>query len=128
MEFCTRKCCLLLIFWTPLLKCAPSSFLVHKFGTDDKLGTDYPEAEGSLDYLLWEKENLPEGEFSKEFSLCFSMKYLTLDYWSTGQKTIFRIFQGGVKHYWIRINHSPPRGTLILNRGSLWSGGLGSFR
>ena len=92
------------------------------------LGSDGPEPEGSEDYLLWEKDSLPAGEFSKQFSVCFNMKYKTMDYWSVAQKTILRIFQESVDHFWVRVNHFPPRGTMIVNRGTLWSGGLGSYR
>ena len=65
-----------------------------------------------------------------QVSLCFNKRYLSLDSWSSGQKTILRIFQVKNKtfwstcswiqedeeHFWLRINHSPPRGTMILNR------------
>ena len=106
----------------------PSSFDVYHFGTVDKLGTDEPEPEGSTDYILWDKDTLPVGEFPKQFSICFNMKYQTMDYWSSGQKTILRIFQENFEDFWIRVNHSPPRGTMIINSGTLWSGGLGSYR
>ena len=112
----------------PLGSCTPSSFLVYQFGTPDKLGNDGPEPIGSEDYLLWDKDSLPSGEFPKQFSVCFNMRYKTMDYWSSGQKTILRIFQENVDHFWVRVNHSPPRGTMIVNRGTLWSGGLGTFR
>jgi hypothetical protein len=114
----------------PLSHCysPPSSFTVYQFGTPDLLGSDGPEPEGSEDYLLWEKDSLPAGEFPKQFSVCFNMKYKTMDYWSAAQKTILRIFQESVDHFWVRVNHSPPRGTMIVNRGTLWSGGLGSYR
>ena len=36
--------------------------------------------------------------------------------------------QDDLDHFWLRVNHSPDRGTLILNRGNLWSGGLGDYR
>ena len=101
---------------------------VFKFGSNEKLGTDGPEPEGGQDYILWENKDLPEGPFPTEFSVCFNMKYETMDYWSTGQKTILRIFQDSMETFWLRVNNSPPRGTMILNSGTLWSGGLGSYR
>ena len=101
-----RKIFLLLLF--PLSECAPSSFLVHQFVDDDKLDNDYPEPEGSKDHIMWEKESMPEKIYPKQFSLCFNMKYLTMDYWSESQKTILRIYQKGVDHYRIRVNHAPP--------------------
>ena len=104
------------------------SLQVFHFGSNDKLGTDGPEPEGGQDYILWESKDLPEGAFPSEFSVCFNMKYETMDYWSTGQKTILRIFKDGMKTFWLRVNNSPPRGTMILNSGTLWSGGLGSYR
>lgn len=67
-----------------------------------------------------------------QVTLCFSKRYLTLDTWSSGQKTMLRIFQvitlagyshscpqEGDDHFWLRMNHSPPRGTMILNRWHL---------
>ena len=102
-----RKIFLLLLF--PLSECAPSSFLVHQFVDDDKLDNDYPEPEGSKDHIMWEKKSMPEKVFPKQFSLCFNMKYLTMDYWSESQKTILRIYQEGVNHYCIRVNHAPSR-------------------
>ena len=102
---------------------------VFKFGTSDNLGTDQPEPGGSPDFLLWSSDNLPGGPFPTQFTLCFNMFYTALDYWSANQKTIIRIYQVENKdHFWVRINHSPPRGTMIMNRGTLWSGGLGNFR
>ena len=106
----------------------PTSFSVLRFGTPNKLGSISPEPEGSRDYILWDQSDLPEGPFPKQFSVCFNMQYLTMDYWSAEQKTILRIFQSNVTSFWLRINHSPPRGTMILNSGTLWSGGLGDFR
>jgi hypothetical protein len=53
-----KKTVLLLLL--PLLECTPSSFLVYQFGDNDKLGTNYPEPEGSKDHILWEKESLPD--------------------------------------------------------------------
>ena len=108
--------------------CTPSSFEVFRFGSPDKLGSVDVGPEGSKDYLEWDKDALPVGEFPTQFSLCFNMRYLTMDYWSAEQKTILRIFPEDVEEFWIRVNHSPPRGTLIINSGTLWSGGLGSFR
>ena len=99
------------------------------FGTEENLGTDEPEPLGSPDYLLWTSSNLPMGKFPKQFPLCFNMFYKSLDYWSANQKTLMRIYSSANKdHFWMRVNHSPPRGTMIMNRGSLWSGGLGDFR
>ena len=106
----------------------PSSFTVFEFGTPEKLGNDRPEPHGSEDFLLWDKDSLPAGKFPQMFSVCFNMKYKTMDYWSAAQKTILRIFQEEVEHFWIRVNHSPPRGTMTINRGGLWSGGLGDFK
>ena len=117
-----------LLLMAPKLDCTPLSFLVYRFGTEDRLGTSYPEPEGSKDYLLWEGGNLAAGSFPTQFSVCFNMKYLTLDYWSGSQKTILRLFNESLGHYWLRVNHSPPRGTMILNRKQLWSGGLGEYR
>ena len=110
------------------VSCIPSSFKVFEFGSQDKLGFDGPEPEGGPDYLLWESEDFPDKNFEQQFSLCFSIKYHTLDYWSTGQKTILRIFKENMERFWLRVNNSPPRGTMILNSGTLWSGGLGSYR
>ena len=118
--------CFLLL--TSQCSCMPSSFDVYNFGTEDKIGTDEPEPEGSRDFILWDKDALPVGEFPKQFSICFNMRYQTMDYWSSGQKTILRIFQENVEIFWIRVNHSPPRGTMIINSGTLWSGGLGNYR
>ena len=106
----------------------PTSFQVFQFGTNNKLGTDGPEPEGGEDYIEWDSQDFPEGDFPSEFSVCFNMKYQTMDYWSTGQKTILRIFQENMENFWLRVNNSPPRGTMILNSGTLWSGGLGSYR
>ena len=104
-------------------------FHVFNFRTDNNLGTDKPEPEGSPDYLLWKSSNLPTGPFPSKFTLCFNIFYNTLDYWSANQKTLLRIYSSDDDdHYWMRVNHSPPRGTMIMNRGSLWSGGLGDFR
>ena len=119
---------LCLILLASLCDCAPSSFQVFRFGSPDKLGSVDPGPEGSNDYILWGKDALPVGQFPLQFSLCFNMRYLTMDYWSAEQKTILRTFQENVENFWIRVNHSPPRGTLTLNSGTLWSGGLGSFR
>ena len=102
---------------------------VYHFGTPDKLGTDQPEPDGSPDFLLWSSETLPDGPFPSQFTLCFNMFYTALDYWSANQKTLLRIYQVENKdHFWMRVNHSPPRGTMIMNRANLWSGGLGDFR
>ena len=102
---------------------------VFNFGTADNLGTDEPEPEGSPDYLLWNSTSLPDGSFPSKFSLCFSMFYTALDYRSANQKTLLRIYQAENKdHFWMRVNHAPPRGTMIMNRANLWSGGLGDFR
>jgi hypothetical protein len=119
---------LLFLYIISFCHCVPSSFLVYQFGTPSKLGTDGPEPVGGEDYLLWERDTFPEGDFPKQFSVCFNINYQTMDYWSSGQKTILRIFQENVENFWIRVNNSPPRGTMILNSGTLWSGGLGSYR
>ena len=119
---------LLLILTISVGECIPSSFLVYQFETPNKLGIDGLEPVGGEDYLLWEQDDFPDGDFPKQFSVCFNMKYQTMDYWSSGQKTILRIFQENMEHFWIRVNNSPPRGTMILNSGTLWSGGLGSYR
>ena len=113
------------------LLCVPlvRSTQVYRFGTPDNLGTDQHEPDGSPDFLLWRSENLPDGPFPSQFTLCFSMFYTALDYWSANQKTLLRIFQvENSDHFWMRVNHSPPRGTMIMNRANLWSGGLGDFR
>ena len=114
------------------LLCVPllvRSSQVYRFGTPDNLGTDQHEPDGSPDFLLWRSENLPDGPFPSQFTLCFSMFYTALDYWSANQKTLLRIYQvENSEHFWMRVNHSPPRGTMIMNRANLWSGGLGDFR
>ena len=105
---------LILFYSSPLtlVHCDPPYLKIYQFGSSDKLGTDGPEPEGGQDYILWENKDLPP-DFPAEFSVCFNMKYETLDYWSTGQKTILRIFQEGSETFWLRVNNSPPRGTMI---------------
>ena len=106
----------------------PSSFTGFRFGSPDKIGQFSPEPDGSKDYIMWDEDALPLGPFPRQVSVCFNMRYLTMDYWSSGQKTILRIFQAKEKPFWLRITHAPPRGTMILNSGNLYSGGLGDFR
>ena len=118
---------LLVFLWQA--RTASTSFQVFNFGTADNLGTDEPEPIGSPDYLLWNSSSLPDGPFPSQFTLCFNMFYSALDYWSANQKTLLRIYQAENKdHFWMRVNHAPPRGTMIMNRANLWSGGLGDFR
>ena len=84
---------LLLILTISVGECIPSSFLVYQFGTPNKLGIDGPEPVGGEDYLLWEQDDFSDGDFPKQFSGCFNMKYQSMDYWSSGQKTILQFFK-----------------------------------
>ena len=112
-----------------LKQASQSSASFKVFGPADNLGTDEPEPVGSPDYLLWNSTNLPAGPFPSQFTVCFNMFYTALDYWSANQKTLLRIYQAeNTEHFWMRVNHAPPRGTMIMNRANLWSGGLGDFR
>ena len=111
---------------------------VYRFGRADLTGSGVgeEEPEGGGDYLEWGPQpgSFPrqatycQSTSSVQVSLCFNKRYLSLDHWGNVQKTILRIFQTGEEHFWLRVNHSPPRGTIILNRGPLWSGGLGDYR
>jgi hypothetical protein len=77
---------------------------VYRFGRPDLTGRDALEPEGGPDYLEWgpragpfPRKVLPPGAaLAPQVSLCFSKRYLSLDSWSSGQKTILRIFQVGV--------------------------------
>ena len=71
----------------------------------------------------------------RKLTLCFSMFYLAMDYWNRNQKTILKIYgendDPSSTTFFLRINNSPPRGTMILHSGSgveKWSGGLGDYK
>ena len=114
--------CLLYIYLIIFgVNCDLPDFTVLRFGSSDKLGS-------IMNFIQWDGDLLPSGAFPREFTLCFNMRYQTMDYWSPEQKTILRIFGNQGDDFWLRINHSPPRGTIILNSGTLWSGGLGAYR
>ena len=109
---------------------------IFRFGDENQLGTGSDEDINAEDYLLIQPEKAIGNPLPKQFSLCFNMFYTALDYWNKNQKTILRINgendTSSSTSFFMKINNSPPRGTMILVTGpeyeSKWSGGLGDYR
>ena len=130
--------CLTTLVFLFLIFDITSGFETHKFrifriGDENNLGTgsdvDGPDAE---DYVLIKPKAAIDEPLPRQMSFCFNMFYLTMDHWSANQKTILNIFRDNDEatsnELFLRINNSPPRGTMIVNSGGIWSGGLGDYR
>ena len=104
---------------------------IFRLGDDDNLGTGSDVYRNADDYILATPENAINQSLPRNFSFCFNLFYITMDYWSKSGKTIIKIFdkenddeQG---EFFLRFLNFPPRGTMVVNSGRAWSGGLGDF-